>query len=240
MLEGDSGSGRHLICQYLSDKFQIPQEDISDNLSYDKIEEITLRVTPYLYIIDSDKLTVKNENVILKFLEEPLKNAYIIILARDKYDLIETIRNRCHILALAKYSKNSLKPFITNPEEENIILTICNTPGQILKMQAFPIKDMLDLCIKIFDKIALASFYNTLTLSDNIAFKSEKDKYDFEVFFKTLLHISKVRAFNNEPNSIQEYMLTRDFYNRSFVRNIDKKMLFENYLLALKNLRSSK
>jgi hypothetical protein len=116
---------------------------------------------------------------------------------------------------------------MSSEKHTQIVRVKVEFPGQILKMQAFPIKDMLDLCIKIFDKIALASFYNTLTLSDDIAFKSEKDKYDFEVFFKTLLHISKVRAFNNEHNSIQEYMLTRDFYNRSFVRNIDKKMLFE-------------
>ena len=239
MLEGDIGSGRHLIASYISEKFQIPQEDISECLSYEKIEEITLRVTPYLYIIDSDKLTVKNENVILKFLEEPLKNAYIILLCRNKYDVIETIRNRCQILSLNKYSNSCLKSFIDNAEDEGIILTICKTPGQIYKLQSHPIKDMLDLCIKIFDKIGAASFSNTLTLSNNIAFKSEKDKYDFDLFFKALLYIANIRVRNNENKSIPEYLLTSDYYNRTFIRNIDKKMLFENYLLALKNLRSS-
>lgn len=239
MLEGDVGSGRHLIANYISEKFQLSQEDISESLSYEKIEEITLRAIPYLYIIDSDKLTIKNENVILKFLEEPLKNAYIILLARDKYNVIETIRNRCQILSLAKYSRDCLKSFIDNPAEENIILTICKTPGQIHKIQSYPIKDMLDLCIKIFDKIAEASFSNTLTLSNNIAFKSEKDKYDFDIFFKALLYIANIRVQNNENNSIQEYLLTSDYYNRTFIRNIDKKMLFENYLLALKNIRSN-
>jgi hypothetical protein len=96
---------------------------------------------------------------------------------------------------------------------------------------------MLDLAIKIFDKIGLASFANTLTLSNNIAFKNEQDKYDFKIFMRTLLYISKVRVINNEPNCVNEYMLTSDYYNRTYVRNVDKKLLFENYLLALKKLR---
>ena len=237
MLEGLSGSGKHMICQYIADKFGIEQEDISDDLTYEKIEEINLRVRPYLYIIDSTKLTIKNENTILKFLEEPLKNAYIAVLCENKYDLIETIRNRCHVLSLATYSKLQLENFITNKEDMYVILTICNTPGDVLKIQSHPIKDMLDLCIKIFEKIDKASFANTLTLSNNISFKNEKDKFDFTLFMRALLYIAKIRVNNNASNSIPEYYLTNDYYNRSLVRNIDKRMLFENYLLALKKSR---
>ena len=237
MLEGDSGSGKHMICNYVAEKFNLIIEDISDSLTYEKIEEITLRVQPFLYLIDASKLTIKNENTILKFLEEPLKNSYVFVLSENKYDLIDTIRNRCHILTLSKYNKEQLCEFIHNTEDTNIILTICKTPGDIIKVQSHPIKDMLDLAIKIFDKIGLASFANTLTLSNNIAFKNEQDKYDFKLFMRTLLYISKVRVINNEPNCVNEYMLTSDYYNRTYVRNVDKKLLFENYLLALKKLR---
>lgn len=237
MLEGESGSGKHTICQYIAQSFSIQQEDISECLTYEKIEEINFRVLPYLYIIDSCKLTVKNENTILKFLEEPLKNALIVVLCENRYDLIDTIRNRCHIISLKKYSKEELRCFISNKEHENVILTICKTPGDILKVQSHPIKDMLDLCIKIFEKIDKASFANTLTLSNNVAFKNEQNKYDFIIFFRSLLYIAKTRVHNNEPNSVQEYLLTSEYYNRTFVRNTDKKMLFENYLIALKKLR---
>lgn len=237
MLEGESGSGRHTICNYIADKFNLELEDISDTLTYDKIEEINLRIRPYIYIIDASKLTVKNENTILKFLEEPLKNAYVIVICDNKYDLIETIRNRCYVLTLAKYSQIQLEQFITLPEHARIITTICNTPGDIIKLQTYPIKDMLDLGIKIYEKIHNASFANTLTLSNNIAFKNEKDKYDFMIFMRALLYVSKTRVLNNAPNSVNEYLLTKDYYQRAFVRHVDKKALFENFLIALKKMR---
>ena len=237
MLEGLSGSGRHSICNYIAEKFNLIIEDISDNLTYEKIEEINLRVEPFLYIIDASKLTVKNENAILKFLEEPLKNAFIILLSENRYNQIETIRNRCRILTMETYSEEDLKTFITNKDDEHIILTICKTPGDIIKMQSHPIKDMLDLCIKIFEKIHVASFANTLTLSNNIAFKNEKDKYDFNIFFKALLYVAMVRVRNNEANAITEYQLTNEYYNKSLVRNVDKKVLFENFLIKLKRSR---
>ena len=237
MLEGARGSGKHLICNYISDKFCLEQQDISDSLTYETIEEINLKIKPYLYIIDASKITVKNENAILKFLEEPLKNAFIVILTDNRYNQIETIRNRCHIMVMAKYDREQLKQFIKNEEDENVILTICSTPGDIVKMQAHPIKDMLDLCIKILDKIGVASFANTLTLTNNLAFKNEQDKYDPIIFFKALLYISKCRVLNNEPNSINEFNLTNDYNNRLLVRNVDKKALFENYLLSLKKMR---
>ena len=237
MLEGKEGSGRHSLCKYIGERYSLQVEDISDSLTYEKIEEINLRVQPYLYIIDCNKLTVKNENAILKFLEEPLKNAFIILLTENRYSQITTIRNRCHLLCMAKYTRDQLEGFITDKENSAVILTICETPGDIIKIQSHPIKDMLDLCIKIFDKIGFASFANTLTLSNNIAYKNEKDKYDFKIFFKALLYISNCRAVHNELNAVAEYMLTSDYYNRSLVRNVDKRYLFENYLIQLKRMR---
>lgn len=237
MLEGKEGSGRHTLCDYIGDRYGLQVEDISDSLTYEKIEEINLRVQPYLYIIDCTKLTVKNENAILKFLEEPLKNAFIVLLTENRYSQIATIRNRCYLMCMAKYSRDQLETFITDRENTSVILTICETPGDVIKMQSHPIKDMLDLCIKIFDKIGVASFANTLTLSNNIAYKNEKDKYDFKIFFKALLYIANCRAVHNEQNCVMEYLLTSDYYNRSLVRHVDKRYLFESYLIQLKKMR---
>ena len=240
MLEGASGSGRHLICNYISEKFNLKIEDISNNLTYEAIESINLRVEPYLYIIDSSQITVKNENAILKFLEEPLKNAYIIILTENKYNQIDTIRNRCCILTMSPYSRELLEEFIVNKQDKDVILTICETPGDIIKMQSHSIKDMIDLCVKIFDKIQMASYANMLTLSNNVAFKNEKDKYDFHIFFKTLIYVAKVQVVNHTPKCIAIYNLTNEYYNRTHIRNIDNKMLFENYLFQLKRLKTTR
>lgn len=237
MLEGDSGSGRHTICSYISKLYNIEIEDISNNLTYEKIEQITFTVEPHLYIIDTNNITVKNENAILKFLEEPLKNALIVLITENKYSLLDTIRNRCHIITLAKYDKDILSTFIKNETDKDMLLKICTTPGDVISMQESSLGDMLNLCNKIFDSINKATYANTLSISDKMAYKNEKDKYNFKLFFKLLINVAFDRVCYNINGSNEDYKLTNDYYNRLSIKNIDKKMLFENYLLKLKQLR---
>lgn len=236
LLEGKSGSGRHTIAKYIADKFNLIINDISECITLDTINEAYLKIEPYLYIIDCNKLSNKNENTLLKFLEEPLKNSFIILITENKYSLINTIVNRCFLITLKPYSKECLKSFITNTEYTDEILGICETPGDVITLQNYDISALFDFCIKIFDKIHIASYANTLSISDKIAFKSEKDKYDVNIFWRILLKVSYVRVVNNLPNSIKQYELTNKFFNRLVIRNIDKKYLLEQYLINLKQM----
>lgn len=236
LLEGKQGSGRHSICKYISEKFNLIINDISDSINLDTITEAYLKVEPFLYIVDCSKLTIKNENTILKFLEEPLKNSFIILICENKNLLLKTIVNRCHIITLKPYDKECLKTFITNTAYTDEILGICETPGDVITLQNYDIKVLFDFCIKIFDKIKIASYPNTLSITDKIAFKSEKDKYDILLFWRILLKVSYIRVINNLPNSINQYLLTNEFYNKYRIRNIDKKYLLEQYLISLKQL----
>lgn len=239
MLEGEFGSGKHSICKVMSEIYSIDIEDISNQLTFEKIEEIMLTVSPKIYIINSSNITIKNENAILKFLEEPLKNAIIVLLTENKYSLLDTIRNRCYVLTLEKYSKDMLRTFITNNEDEELYLKICKTPGDVLSLQENSLKSMLALCHKIFTSIDRATYANTLSISNKMAFKNEKDRFNFILFFKLLDITAFERVLQNQPNCIIEYNLTHQYLNRLNIKNIDKKMLFENYLLKLKQLRRS-
>lgn len=237
LLEGLNGSGRHSICKYMSELYQIELEDISDNLNYDYIENITLRTSPWIYVIDSSKLTIKNENAILKFLEEPLKNSIIVLICENKHSLLDTIRNRCYCISMEKYSKELLTQFLPPWEEAALILELSETPGDVKNFQNVSVQELLALCHKIFNKIGSATVANTLTLANNLAFKDEKDKYNVNIFMRAILKCAYDRMVTNFQNSLSDYMLTADYFNRFFVKNVDKKYLFENYLLALKRSR---
>ena len=238
MLEGKEGSGRHSICNYISNKYNIYTQDITSLLSFDLLEDIYGRVEPYLYIIDADSITLKQENVILKFLEEPLKNSFIVVLTQNRYNIIETVRNRCFLISLKPYSRDILSSFIKNKENENILLTICETPGDLIKMESYAIKDMLDLCIKILENINKASIPNSLSLVKYLSFKDEKDKYDFNIFMKALRYIAKKRVEYDEENCFNQYLIINEYINRSKVKNVDKKYLFEDLLLSLKGVNN--
>lgn len=231
LLLGEYGSGKHLIVNYIADKFSLEVEDISDNLTLETIDNITQRVSPKIYVIDSKKLTIKNENVILKFLEEPLKNSFITVLCEHKSNIIPTVWNRCQIWELSVYTQDFLNTFYQDRNE--YLLRVANTPGKVIEYQHFPLKDMFDLGYKIFSNIKNANFANILTISRFIAFKNEKDKFDFNLFLDILLEVCKEMYWNNEITS-DIYCLTNKLNNNKYIFNIDKKSLFEHYLIELK------
>ena len=238
LLEGKKGSGRRTLLKEISKKFNIEIIDISDNLTSETIEEIMCSVSPNIYFINTDSITLKNENVILKFLEEPLKNSFIILICEDVNHLIPTIRNRCQIWKLEEYNRDFLATFINNDLEGNIknnILDFSETPGQVIEYQTLPIDEMSEYAIKIFTLISSANIANILNISNAIAYKNEKDKFDFNLFCKILTKTG-CNLFKENKLTYKAYALTKDLNFSRTIFNIDKKHLFENYLVRLKEV----
>lgn len=56
-----------------------------------------------IYVIkEADKLNASSANTILKFLEEPEDDIIAILIANNRYSVIETILSRCQVLSLKK------------------------------------------------------------------------------------------------------------------------------------------
>ncbi len=237
MLLGDYGSGKHTVVNYIASKFNLEIEDISNNLTLEYIDNINQRVSPYVYIIESNKLTIKNENVILKFLEEPLKNSFVVVLSERRHSIIPTILNRCQIWEMESYDYTFLKSFIKDLSvDSDILLKLANTPGKVIEYQTHPIDEMIKLAFKIFDNIEKANIANILTLSRFIAFKNEKDRFNVDLFFDVLLFVIRDLYGQDYKCSFQAYLLTSNLNNYKYLFNVDKKALFENYLINLKSL----
>ena len=105
MLLGEKGCGKHTLLKIISDKFNLKVNDITGTISLDTIQQIQLTVEPAIYVIDCNTIKVRDENIILKFLEEPLKNSFIILLCEYKEGLLPTILNRCQIWQFESYSE---------------------------------------------------------------------------------------------------------------------------------------
>lgn len=234
MLVGPKGAGKHLIVEYIANKFNLQVIDITTTLDQESIEELYNRVEPYLYIIQANELSVKEENTILKFVEEPLKNSYIILLAETDIGILPTILNRCQIWYLQNYTKEFLKTFVTT---NDYVLDIATTPGQVISLCNTSFDDMLQLADKIIDKIHIASVANTLTLSDKIGFKNETDKYDVKLFVDILLQrIVECCRKSTETRYTSAYMLTSELKKKLAVKNLDYKAQFEKYLINLRSI----
>ena len=191
-LVGNEGSGKHLLAKYINHKFfNIDYLDITDSVNEETIDNIYTYPQKRMYVIDITEITEKEQNKLLKFLEEPYLNIYICLLAEDQSNLIRTVINRVQIFELDYYYINELEEVA---EKNNI--TIDNkyygrclfTPGDVLKVKSNNIDlDKVDeLADKIVNKLSVASFPNTLSIANKINFKDEYDKLDLMFLLYTL------------------------------------------------------
>jgi hypothetical protein len=235
MLIGEKGSGKHLICSYICNKFKLESLDITDTISLDLIEKINERVSPYLYIIRINSLSIKEENTILKLLEEPLKNAYLVLLTETANGILPTILNRCQMWRLQNYSKEFLRSFLK--EDNPSLLNIANTPGQIIEMEGSNFNEMYALCDKIINKITEASVPNVLTITNKLAFKDEKDKFDYRLTLLLLreLFCNYYKEYSHNKY-LQGYFSINDLIKNLENVTIDPKLLFDRWLLTIRDL----
>lgn len=236
ILIGDVGSGRHTLFNLICEKIEFPWLDLTEKITKDIIDDIYLKTEPVIYLIDIDSISVKEENMILKLVEEPLKNAYIIFIAKAKTTIIPTILNRCQIWELKPYSRDELIQ-ITGASDD--VLNVCSTPGQIFSLGdgGYLIKDIQNMCDKIIDHIANARFSNTLTIGNKIAFNNEIDKWNYDVFIRVLQFTVKDRFIkNDDPRLIYAYRVINQLHRDSQISHVNKQQLFENCLYTLRRV----
>ncbi len=98
--------------EVVTDKQTIKKEEIL--LLQNEFKTKPLRKYKMYVITDASKLTTSSANTLLKFLEEPEDGVVAVLLCRNKYQIIETIRSRCQLFSLT-FNINS------TPNEELII-----------------------------------------------------------------------------------------------------------------------
>lgn len=234
LFEGDFGCGKHTLVNEIARKIKYDLDDMTDNITLEKMEEIQLSPYPKVYLINCDDITVKEQNMILKFLEEPLKNSYIFLITTSKQKLLQTVVNRCQCFTFDCYSNEELSNFVTNETSEYVV-KYGTTPGWIKLLSDSKIEDIVTLCDKIFLKINIANYSNVLTIPEKICLtKDDADKIDFRIFTYLLINICKDMYIENKI-SFNTYRLTSRFYNNTLIPNINKKHLLENYLVDLKS-----
>lgn len=193
------------------DKFEWCKSTASSfSLEYietDSIDVIvnTNSVIPSLIVLTNDILDVKQQNVLLKTIEEPNINAYYVLLC-DMSCLIETLKNRLTVVKLKEYTKEELKKFTDNEK----ILKYANTPDDITLFNSINFEKMLSICSIIVNKMSQANYANSLSLKTVI---SENP----QAFVKILLEVIRECLESNFDEKVYQYYLTTNvFKNRLY------------------------
>lgn len=233
LLLGDSGCGKHTLAKEMSDNYGLPLIDITKSISYESIEQIYLNPTQAFYLVDIDGVTERQQNALLKFVEEPLANSHLILLSSSKNKVLNTIINRCVSYDFKPYTKEELRGFIKD-EDEGLILGLCTTPGQIIGLRGASLKGLNDLCDNMVANLGKAKYPNALSIAKKINYKDEYDKFDFEVFLRCYKqHLWHDYVDNGSKLSYDLYNIVVSLEKVAFIPNINKEYFMETLITKL-------
>lgn len=233
LLLGNRGSGKHTLCSYIANHYNTILVDISEDISKDLIDDIYIGGSSVIYLIDivlasKSKKIINLQNAILKLVEEPPVDCKIIILSETKSQILDTIVNRCQVWPLERYSLQELRTFSSDLTDDELMML--STPGRVKSTSHELLTGIDNLCDNIIMNIHKAGFSNTLSIVDKINFTDENDKYDLDLFNLCLRNKLATTTY------FASFMLIKELMENCKLLNVNKKYLFEEFLLNLKGV----
>lgn len=233
LLIGPAGCGKHIISKYIAESFKLEYTEINENISNLELEDYLHSTVDTLYVIDLNKFTEKQQNVFLKFIEEPSKSVYVVLLANSEAGILNTILNRCIKYTFEPYTKEEVEQ-ITGSNIIDSAYNIFKTPGKLLNLTEASFNDTVSLADKLVKNIDKASYANTLVISTKINYKDLYDKIDFNLFFDAVEYLAFEDYKNNaSEQSFTVYKITNQFKQYATKTNLIKETLMLNYLTTL-------
>ena len=239
MFVGEHGCGKHTLCNYLSEKFDIKQHDITELISLEMISEIESDAQVAFYVVNVSEISVKEQNILLKFLEEPPAQTFIILLVDNVSQIIPTVLNRCIVYEFEKYTAEQLSSFLSDEDKYDII-RYCRTPGDVIEFETSDVSAIQHTCdtmLSFLPEAPTASAMHTYT--SKLAFENEQNKLNVSLFLRCLLFTLHDKIISG-ASLYTEYMLTNELVKTFQIANIKKQPLWENFVIELQRALRSK
>lgn len=235
LLLGEEGCGKHTLANEMANYFGLELIDLTDDINLNNLTAIRMRAVSAFYLINVSNITEKEQNMILKFVEEPSPYVYIILVSNSSHDIIDTLYNRCNIFQFSKYTREDLMKFVDGVSNNiDEMLELCSTPGQ-LKLITKYYDELMLLCSKFNTKLKNASFSNLLlAVVDRINYKDEYDKFDFYLFIKALKYsIAKEFSETLDEELFMLYNIINEYSTRLVDTRLNKQIFMENLMTTL-------
>lgn len=235
LLAGPEGCGKKTLSRKIAGWMHLELHEIEDKISAESLEETLEKQAFMLYSINCSAQDIKAQNSLLKLLEEPRKNMFIVLRATSLLNVLNTVQNRCIKFTFSGYSKEVLREFIAdNIEAEDLLLNISDTPGDIIKMQNMPLLSMHEFADKILNKMRGANYANSLNILNRIALKNEQNLFDANTFARIFGYCIRESCVCDESYSY-EYLLVifNTFIQNLLKPNVNKKYMWEDFITKL-------
>lgn len=202
-------------------------------------------------IIDSiDEMNVSAQNAILKVLEEPLKNNYILLVCHNINNVLDTIKSRCREININKYDFNEWKDILLYAYNDKVKLL---SEEQLLNLYDLS-NSSISFAIDIINEDGIFLYNNIQSILSrtrldvenlhNIADTVSGNEILFNLFYEfILLFLYKSMKYystgesenkfkelnnnfllrNNEETILEKINFTKNIFNDVKIYNLNKK-----------------
>ena len=213
ILNGDLNREYVDIIHYKPSKASFGVDDVRDII--DEVNKKPFEGDKKVIIIhQGNKLTIQAQNALLKTIEEPPTEVYIIILCESLELILDTIKSRCEIYKLTPLTKDELYKYIaikgydySEEEKSSAIAFSEGIPGRIDRY--FSDTELQELRDKIVDLL--------LQLTNN-EIEAILEKEEQLVSYKQ----NKEEVINVLSSFIRDILVNKEVYNENLIINRDK------------------
>ena len=213
ILNGDLNREYVDIINYKPSKASFGVDDVREII--DEVNKKPFEGDKKVIIIhQGNKLTIQAQNALLKTIEEPPTEVYIIILCESLELILDTIKSRCEIYKLTPLTKDELYKYIAikgyDYSEEEKLSAIAfseGIPGRIDRY--FSDTELQELRDKIVDLL--------LQLTNN-EIEAILEKEEQLVSYKQ----NKEEVINVLSSFIRDILVNKEVYNENLIINRDK------------------
>ena len=213
ILNGDINREYVDIINYKPIKTSFGVDDVRDII--DEVNKKPFEGDKKVIIIhQGNKLTIQAQNALLKTIEEPPTEVYIIILCESLELILDTIKSRCEIYKLTPLTKDELYKYIaikgydySEEKKSSAIAFSEGIPGRIDRY--FSDTELQDLRDKIVDLL--------LQLTNN-EIEAILEKEEQLVSYKQ----NKEEVINVLSSFIRDILVNKEVYNENLIINRDK------------------
>lgn len=239
LLVGDRYMGKKFLSKKLAELLKKPFEILEQSI--DALNDMRQRVytysTGFCFIIPNlENYNYRAIESLLKILEEPPKNIFFIITCNNEYKLKQTIRNRCSIFRLKRYSINELERYSNYKKYELLndwqYMNIVYSPSLIDYFQN-KLNDYDAFVKKFINNIISVSAGNALKSVNffNVGQQAEQLLYEFDLFLMFLSAVIIKNSFEFENIFINVMNTIRDYNSQYKINGVDKLSLIKNFVI---------
>lgn len=244
IITGINGSGKKLISNYIAKRLNA--NFVPCGISVDDVREIVNSAytftDPMVYMwANADTMSLNAKNAVLKVVEEPPHNAYFIMTTENSQGLLGTLFSRGQEFIMEPYTTEQLREYINNKQDlGNVkslekVLTVANTPADIVTLSTQDITYMLKVVDILCQNIQTTNLANILKISTFLKYKEDdKDKLDPLLFARTYM-CKMLELMKQHPSSLHKELIqiTSTYIADLNNRFLNKQITVDNWLLDL-------